>query len=97
MQLYVKLVLVREAMAINKGAKGKTETTQKRKNMKMVVLVKIPQVPVPAGSGQLPLSFFSSWRRVLVYFHFTSKEEKENYYAHTLKVILATMVALPPT
>ena len=63
----------------------------------MVVLVKIPQVPVPAGSGQLPLSFFSSWRRVLVYFHFTSKEEKENYYAHTLKVILATMVALPPT
>ena len=65
--------------------------------MKMVVLVKLPQLSVPAGSGQLPLSFFSSWRRVLVYFHFTSKEEKENYHAHTLKVILATMVALTPT
>ena len=63
----------------------------------MVVLVKLPQLPVPAGSGQLPLSFFSSWRRVLVYFHFTSKEEKENYHAHTLKVILATMVALTLT
>ena len=63
----------------------------------MVVLVNLPPLPVPAGSGQLPLSFFSSWRRVLVYFHFTSKEEKENYHAHTLKVILATMVALTLT
>ena len=60
----------------------------------MVMLVKLPQLPVPAGSGQLSLSFFSSWRRVSFYSHFTSNEEKENYHAQTLKVILATVVAL---